>query len=189
MRHRNSILLALVATAGLAILTSPTIAWGLAGKLDRPSISTPTVGDAPTRVPDPICSAMQNALSQHAKQFVSGRFINAHSIMEFSGTTSELNTLLKDLAAIEGAKMQIRFAEGSDKLLQLDVKGEGDKLPYQWRIEHNAWGDAQYLSVTILVGNGKIKVENVQIPTIVGHQPATKGGGETPAKASAEKQP
>lgn len=187
MRHTNSVLLVLVATAGLAILTVPDLALARAGKLDRPSISIPTVGEGEASTPDRICSAIQETLNQHSKQFVSGRFVNAHSTMEFGGTAAELNALLKDLAVIEGAKIQIRFSEGSDDLLKPYVKAEGDKLPYQWKIEHNAWGDAQYLSITIFVGDGGIKVEDVQIPMIVGHPSARTSDGGIGAKASAER--
>lgn len=179
MRYRNTVLLALVTIAGLAILAPPRIAWGLAGKLDRPSIAVPTVGqdtvgeksgaEGVAGVPDPVCSAIQKVLSEHARQFVSGRFINAHSTLEFSGNTVELNALLKDLAAVEGAKIQIRFSKGTDQLLQRTDPGE-DAPPYQWSIEHNAWGDAQLLTVTIFVGDGKIKIEDLRIPTIVGRK-------------------
>lgn len=186
MRLHDFMVSALMLIAGLSTLSSPQMAWGLAGTLERPSISIPTVGDGK---PDPVCSAIRETLSRHARQFVSGRFINAHSTMEFGGTAVELIALLKDLAAIEGAKLLVRFSEGSDNLLKSDVKSDGNTLPYQWVVKHNAWGDAQYLSVTILVGAGGLKAEDVQIPTIIGRREETMSGGDIPTTLPSEKQP
>jgi hypothetical protein len=153
---------------GLSVLLLPISAWGRAGKMDQPSIAFPTTGEGANGTPDPICTAIEKVLDKHAAAFVAGRFINAHSTMEFGGTTTQLNALLKDLADIAGAKFQVRLAEASESGLRLDGKDAHDDRPYPWRIEHNAWGDAQYLSVTIFLGNGKIKLEDLQIPTIVG---------------------
>ena len=192
MRQRICILLMLAASVGLSVCASARPAWALAGKLDRPSIAIPATGEGVASQQDPVCAGMHKVLTEHAKQFVSGRFINAHTTMEFCGTTAELNALLKELAAVEGAGLQIRFSKGADDPVNLIVKTEDASPPYQWRIEHNAWaGDAHSLSITIYLGDGKIKVEEVQIPTIVGKKPAATAtpAVKLPADAPAEKKP
>jgi hypothetical protein len=181
MRRRICILLLVVTACGLSTLASARPAWALAGSLDKPSIAIPTTGEGELRQQDPVCAAMHKVLTDHAKQFVSGRFINAHSTMEFGGSTDELNAMLTDLAAVEGAKLQVRFAKSSEA-----------PAPYQWRIQHSAWvGDPQSLSITVYLGDGKIQAENVVLPTIFGKQPAPKSTPQfkDSAEAPAETMP
>jgi hypothetical protein len=175
MRHWVWIPLILAVTVGVSVFASVRPAWALAGNLDRPSIAIPSTGEGLASKQDPVCAGMQKALTEHAKQFIGGRFINAHTKMEFGGTTAELNALLKDLAAVEGAALQIRFSKGSDDPTVVVANGQDAAQPgFQWRIEHNAWvGDPQSLLITVYLGDGKIKLEEVQIPTIIGKKPAT----------------
>jgi hypothetical protein len=192
MRRWVRILLLCATASGFSMFASAREAWALAGRLDKPSIVIPTTGDGELRQQDPVCTAMHKVLSDHAKQFVSGSFINAHSTMEFGGSTADLNALLKDLAGVEGAKLQIRFAKSSDDPARMQLDDVDGPLPYQWRIHHSAWvGDPQSLSITVYLGDGKIQAEDVELPTILGKQPTVKIAPEfkTATEAPAEKMP
>jgi hypothetical protein len=107
-------------------------------------------------------------LSAHAKKFVSGRYINAHSTIGFCGTTADLNALLSDVAAIDGAKILVRFSTGRNNLVLLSDSTAAADPPRTNGKSSNGWGDAQYLLITIIIGDDKIKVEEVQLPMVSG---------------------
>lgn len=165
--------LTIVAALGLLVIGSARPAWALAGTLDKPSIAIPTKGEGAEAQQDPVCVQLHQVLTDHAKQFVTGQFINAHTTMDFGGKTEELNKLLAGLAAVDGARLHIRFTDGNDETAAVTGLKRDVQPGVQWRISHNAWaGDAHGLSITIYVGDGQIKIGDVQIPTIIGEKPA-----------------
>ena len=86
--------------------------------------------------------------------------------------------MLQELSEIDGAEISVRFSQGAD-LLRPTAPGEGKTIDEssQWSIDHNGWANPQHLSVTIYLGEGAIKLDELQLPTIRGRMPkdATPG--------------
>ena len=148
----------------------------LGGKLDRPSIAVPT-GDATGK-------QLQEALFDHKNLFAGGWFINAHSTLNYKADARKLSRMLEDLCAVEGAEISIRFSRSIGENQPSFVK---DKKPAeagcQWSIDHNGWADAHRLTVTILLGEGGVKLEELELPAFRGRKaPSSPEKVELPEK-------
>ncbi|HEV3006576.1 MAG TPA: hypothetical protein VGX78_19050 [Pirellulales bacterium] len=142
----------------------------MAGKLDRPSIAVPATGpDGPA---DPTVERMQKTLLDHTNLFSGGSFINAHSTLNFKGSAKELSTMLQELSEIDGTEISIRFSHEADPIFAAATdEGKTIEESRPWSIDHNGWANAQHLSVTIYLGDGAIKLDELHLPMIRGMTP------------------
>jgi len=138
-------------------------AFALAGTLKHPSIAIASTNDQQ----DPVGARMQKVLMDHKEKFVTGHFVNAHSVLYFGGSTDDLNQLLNDLATIDGTELTVRFSK-SRGAAQALLAQEETKLACQWEIDHNTWTSPNALTVTIHLGDGKIDLERLALPTLLG---------------------
>jgi hypothetical protein len=164
------ILIIAALAAGVIYLGSRDIFAVAAGTLDRPSIAVPAIG--PDGAADPTVSRMRKTLQDHTTLFSGGSFVNAHSTLNFRGTAKELSTMLHELSEIDGAEISIRFSQGAD-ILRPKVASEEESIDESspWSIDHNGWANPQHLSVTIYLGHGAMKLDELQLPTIRGKMP------------------
>lgn len=130
--------------------------------LDKPSIAIPAVGD--DHRPDPVVLRMQQVLTSHAREFTGGRALNAHSVLHFGGGTKCVNALLDELSKVEGATVHVRLSNGAGVTRML----VGERGPCSCSLEHNAWGDAHHISLTIYLGGEDIDPDALILPPIQG---------------------
>jgi hypothetical protein len=76
--------------------------------------------------------------------------------LNFGGDAKELSKLLQELSEIDGAELSICFAH------------EAGEEPRQWSIDHNGWANPQHLQFTIYLGEGAVKLDELQLPMIRG---------------------
>ena len=146
--------------AGIAVRD----AFALAGNLKHPSIGVPQKDGKS----DPVAQAMLKALTAREKQFAGGHFINAHSFLHFDGGTETINALLEDLSKIEGAVLRIKLAKGSAVAQGVFPGDEGPEKECDLTIEHNGWGDAHGLSITIYLGSDRVDPDELVLPEVRG---------------------
>jgi hypothetical protein len=144
-----------------AIFCDPNarVADAMGGRLQRPGIAIPT-GDS-------TAAAMNKVFASHEKQYAGGHFINAHSVLNFKGGTKTINALLDEFSKIDGAVVHVRFSNGPGSIvIPFGTKGEQAK-ECDCSVDHNAWGDAHVVTVTIYVGD-EVKLEDLNLPAIRG---------------------
>ncbi len=139
-------------------------AHALAGDLTTPSISIPTVGGKPDGKPDPVAQQMHGVLMSQAKEFTGGYFLNAHSVLHYGGGTKTVNALLDGLAKVQGATVLVRLSKDAGVTRML----VGEKGPCSCSIDHNGWGDAQVITVTIYLGGAGVDADGLSLPPIQG---------------------
>jgi hypothetical protein len=132
-----------------------------AGDLNTPSISIPYDGGKP----DPVVEKMQRVLASHTKEFTGGHYLNAHSVLHFGGGTKTINALLQELSKVDGVTLHVRLAKGPG-VTRLLV---GEKGPCVCSVEHNGWGNAQQISVTVYLGSEGVNADDLDLPAIQGH--------------------
>lgn len=115
-------------------------AFGLAGDLDRPSLSFPTGFES--------AQAMLSVISDKQFAFKGGKFINAGSTLDYAGNADSLNGFLSRLAACKGAKVSVSFSEND--------------ADWSWRLQHHAWTDPA--AFHIVVNTRHIVEANVKVP-------------------------
>ncbi len=140
------------------------VAHALAGDLTTPSISIPTVDGKPDGKPDPVAERMHRVLLAHAKEFTGGHFLNAHSVLHYGGGTKTVNALLDGLSKVDGATVLVRLSKDAGVTRML----VGEKGPCSCSIDHNGWGDAQVISVTIYLGGQGVDADGLDLPPIRG---------------------
>lgn len=138
--------------AGLLVTVGASRVLALAGDLVSPSLSFPESIDAAWRE-----SALR-VVHEPAARFLGGHFVNASTTLRYGGDTAALNQFLAALAAIPGARLEIRFTR---------------ELPGHWTMEHDAWGDARRFRITLNVSAEAVRLEDLKLPEIVGEQPAS----------------
>lgn len=134
----------------------------MAGKINKPSIAVPM--DEKGK-PNPMVESLRKVFVDHEKDFANGRFINAHTVMNFRGDAKRLNRMIDELSKVEGAVVTIRFSN-EDTAARMGTAGgdDGDSQPCQWSIDHNGWADPNRLSLTVFLGDNTIRREDVIIP-------------------------
>ncbi len=142
-------------------------ALGIGGNLHQPSIAIPT--DPKTKAPDPIAKKMADVLWSHRKDFTGGSFINAHSVLYFAGGTRGVNALLRDLAKIKGATIQVRLSReaGVTQWMFPSNNAPADQ-PGDCKIDHLGWGHAHVLTFTIYLGGGRIDPDKLELLAVEG---------------------
>jgi hypothetical protein len=138
------------------------VAYARAGDLSTPSIAIPGVGD--DHKPDPVVQRIQRVLTSHAKEFTGGYFLNAQSVLHFSGGTKTVNALLDELAKVEGATLQVRLAKEAGVTRRL----VGEKGPCSCSLDHNGWGGARAITLTIYLGGEGVDADALSLPAIGG---------------------
>jgi hypothetical protein len=142
--------------------------YGAAGDLSKPAVAIASADGSP----DKMGGAINRILMAHEKQFVRGHYINAHRMLEFTGGTKTINSLLHELSKVEGLTLHIRLSKitGEDGPAER-LAGAGEQLPkaYDCKITHNNWVDPYSLSITIYLG-GDVAPEDLSFPAI--HGPA-----------------
>lgn len=164
---RPSLLAASIAGVYFVIAVKPVGA--AAGNLDKPGIAVPSQGGNR----DATAAAMNAILAAHEKQFAGGHFINAHTILTFAGGTKTINSLLAELAKVEGAALYVRFSNGKEFGDALPEFSNEPPKPYDCVIEHSAWADPHSLHITICL-TGNVAIQELSIPAIRGHAIAPK---------------
>lgn len=145
--------------AGVICALNPRTADALAGRLSKPGIAIPT-GDS-------TAAAMNKVLGAYEKQFAGGHFVNAHSVLNFNGGVKTINALLDELAKIEGGALQIRFSKGPASFVTPLAAKEEQPKPCDFTVNHNGWGNAHDLTITIYLGDG-VKLEDLRLPAVRG---------------------
>jgi hypothetical protein len=163
---------------GLATLGGLKDVLAAAGKLNRPEIAAPPG--------DETANELREALLDHKNLFAGGSYINAHSTLNFKGDARKLSRMLEQLCAVEGAAISIRFSQNVSRNRRVIAS---DNKPVdagcQWSIDHNGWADAGRLSITILVGDGGVDLEELELPAIRGRKaPASPEKAEVPEKGN-----
>jgi hypothetical protein len=153
-----------VVVLAVGCLVRAGVAHARAGDLTTPSISIPTVDGKPDGKPDPVVERMHRVLMAHAKEFTGGHFLNAHSVLHYGGGTKTVNALLAELSKINGAVLYVRLSKDAGVTRML----VGEKGPCSCSIDHNGWGDAQTISVTIYLGGEGVDLDGLALPAIQG---------------------
>ena len=163
--------LTFVAVVGLVACCAQT-AHALGGNLKTPGISIPL--DRPDGSENIVASKIHQVLVKHQNQFVNGSFINAFTTLNFKGNSEKLNSLLDDLAEIEGSKISILFSkeQGSGRIV-FPAEGLQDEA-CQWSISHNGGAEAELVTLTIYLGDGVIELDQLRLPSIRGAQQEAK---------------
>ncbi len=131
-----------------------------AGDLTRPSISIPVDGGKP----DPVVERIYRVLAAHEKEFTGGHYLNALSVLHYGGGTKTINALLDELSKVEGATLHVRLAKeaGATRMLV------GEKGPCSCSLQHNGWGNAHDISLTIYLGGEGVDADALDLPPIQG---------------------
>ncbi len=111
---------------------------------------------------------MNKALSEHASQFVGGHNVNAHSVLHFAGGTRTVNLLLDDLSRIDGAVLRIQFSKERGITERPFADRAEQPKPCDVKVDHNAWGSAREVIMTIYLGSDGVKLEDIVLPAIQG---------------------
>ena len=154
----------LLAAIGL-VMTLAGMAYGLGGNLEQPSISIPADGGKE----DPVARKIFDVLWSHRKDFTGGSFINAQSELYFAGGVDGVNSLLADLAKVDGATLRVRLSKDAG-LTRWMFPGK-EALPHRpcdCRIDHNGWGDAHVITITLYVGGNRLDPDKLELPAIKG---------------------
>lgn len=133
----------------------PAAAFALGGTLDRPGLATPAGVDLRPAI---------EVLSDDAFDYTTGWFINSHSMLCYAGDAADLNRFLDALSRVDGVTLSLRFSKETGPESSPFPGGPAPK-PCQWSVDHNAWGDAGLLSVTVYLGDGKIDFEQLALPS------------------------
>ncbi len=148
------------------------IALGMGGNLAGPSISIPA--DPQTKAMDPVVRKIADLLQAHKKDFTGGSFLNAHSVMYFGGGTAGVNSLLNDLASVEGATVRVRFSkEAGVTRWMFPGKDTPAYHPCDCELDHMGWGAARAVTLTIYLGGGRIDPDALELPLITGQARGT----------------
>jgi hypothetical protein len=126
---------------GIAVKVQP-----MGGDLRHPSLALPA--DAPTE----LRTRLMVILAEEDAKFLGGHFINAHTTLEYGGSTQALNRMVSKLAECGGVKVQLRFTNAVD--------GPA------WSVDHNAWTDPYHLEVGINLGAASIKAGDLSLPVL-----------------------
>lgn len=130
----------------LALVLSDYRVEALAGSLDKPSLGFPSEMKKSTR------EQLMAALEDKSYRFIKGHFINAFTTLRYGGGMKGLNRFLEKLAECEGVKVVITYNEG--------LSGEGAT----WLLQHNAWGEALQLVVSINTHAPRFDKSKLEIP-------------------------
>lgn len=154
----------------LLALAQASNAFSLGGTLDHPSIAIPATGEELNGQREAVENRLYLVLVDHKAKFVIGHFVNARSTLYFSGTAEDLSKLLADLAAVKGAVLSVRFSNARGEAASPFAK-DVPASPSQWEIEHDGWSAApRKLTITVYLGDGKIDMERLALPEIVGRE-------------------
>ena len=81
-----------------------------------------------------------------------------------------INALLGELSKVEGAVLNVRFSRDLGVTQWFGVEAEG--RPCDCSIEHNGWGMARAITLTIYVGG--VDVSALELPPIQGRSGVNK---------------
>lgn len=163
-----------VALAFGSVIGHTGVALGMGGNLDKPSVAIPT--EPATKKGNPVAERIAAALLAHEKAFAGGSFVNAHSELFFVGGANEVNALLGDLAKAEGATVRVRLSkEAGVARRKFATAGGPPEAACDCRVEHNGWGDAAAVTVTVYLGGGRIDPADLELPAVAGR---TAGDGK-----------
>jgi len=137
------------------------------GNLKRPGIAIPTTGA--DGQPDATVAAMNKVLQAYDKRYAGGHFINSHSVLHFNGGTRTINALLDELSKVEGAVLRVRFSKEAGSVNSPFIDKAKQPQDCDCTIEHNAWGDAHELTVTIYTGSDDLDLDELVIPALRGN--------------------
>jgi hypothetical protein len=143
------------ALVAIAFLVVPAVAFARGGTLPRPGIAQPTGVDL---------SQVREVLARKDFKYATGWFINAHSVLCYEGDAGDLSRFLQGLAECENATVSLRFSRELGESRSPFVDKESAPRSCQWRVEHNAWVDADHLTVTVYVGDERIDLEKLALP-------------------------
>ena len=153
-----------LAALGL-VMALAGMAYGLGGNLDQPSISIPADGGKE----DAIARKIFDVLRSHRKDFTGGSFINAQSELYFAGGVEGVNALLADLAKVDGATLHVRLSKDAGLTRWMFPREDAlPDRPCDCRIDHNGWGDAHLITVTLYLGGSRIDAGKLELPAIRG---------------------
>ncbi|MHC1766160.1 MAG: hypothetical protein AB9869_17970 [Verrucomicrobiia bacterium] len=137
----------LVLFCGWLVLASAHVrVYALAGDLEHPSLALPA------NAPAELHGQLVRILDDKDAKFLRGHFVNAHTTLEYGGSTDALNQMLSRLSQCEGVRVILRF-----------VRTAGGA---SWTLDHNAWGDARSMNIQINVASPSIKLEDLTIPAL-----------------------
>jgi hypothetical protein len=147
-------------TAAFCVI-QPASAHAMGGNLRRPGIAIPTTGKGGKL--DPTAAAINEVLGAHEKQFAGGHFINAHSVLHFTGGAKTINALLDELSQIDGAVLWIEFSKEAGSAASPFPDKEKQPKVCDCTIDHNAWLNANWVTITIYLG-GDVTRDEVTLP-------------------------
>jgi hypothetical protein len=128
----------------LAFASAVVRVYALAGDLDHPSLALPA------NAPAELHGQLMRILDDKDAKFLRGHFVNAHTTLEYGGSTAALNQMLSKLSRCEGVRVTLRFTR--------TVGGAA------WTLDHNAWGDARSVNIQVNVAAPSTKLEDLNIP-------------------------
>lgn len=141
-------------------------ASGMGGNLDRPSVAIPTVATGP----DPVARKLHDALFARQKDFAGRSFINAHTVLFYAGGHDGVNALVRALAAVDGATVRVKLSKEAGEA-RLTFPSTTPVKPCDCKVEHNGWGDARVVTLTIYLG--RLDPAKLELPAVIG-----KGGAK-----------
>ena len=148
----------LAVCAVLALVSMPPEwSWGRAGQLKVPGIAI-TEGNA-------TAAAMNQVLADHKQYFSEGHYINAHTVLHFDGGIKAINSLIERLSEIEGAEISIRIKRSEVLESKELIRSEKPEHQCECQINHNAWHNANSITIEIVPGSD---LEQLELPTILG---------------------
>ena len=157
--------------AGLILACGSREVLALAGVLDRPGISIPSIQRNGEFVHDPVALALHGVLAQQNRRYAGGYFVNAFTSLRFRGTADDLSDFLQNLSEVSGAALSIRFSQTMDSADSAHFERTLSRRDFQWRVEHRGWDDPHAVTVTIRLGEQGIDLADLVLPKIRGDQP------------------
>lgn len=140
-----------LATCALVLnLIASLDAHGAAGDLKSPSFAMPT--DTPEGLRH--TSNLLAAVSEKDCKFLDGHFMNAHTTLNYGGSTEALNRLLARLGEFGWIRLEVTFVKEPD--------GPA------WTLSHNGGGDPGEIFVRINMAAPTIQIEQLEL-TVIGH--------------------
>ena len=155
MVYRLLLLTGLAIGCAATLLPTDALAWG--APLEHPSLAMPEGLDA---------GRLMETLSRPDFTFVTGWFINAHTVMFYTGDADQLSAFLEAVTQHSRLAVHLRFSAEVGEASSRFPLGERGVVtaPCQWSVDHQGWGTGDAITVTVFLGDGTIRPEQVVFP-------------------------
>lgn len=142
--------------AVLSVVFGTTVAHAMAGKLKSPELAFPA--EFPSERRDKIVGVLKS----REFVFAGGDFINSNTHLNYSGSTTNLNSFLEKVAKCPGFVMSLSFTatKATEGIAELPPSPEGD-----WELSHSAT-NPDHLFIRVNLHSSRIQMADLSLPEI-----------------------